>query len=87
MLKSIVSLAAAPGWYAIYGNPAVAPDEEAAYPLVAWAVENVQSEFASPGEQRVFGLVYMVAGDGVVEAEYARSLKGHDFIGYQYRDA
>lgn len=37
------------------------------YPLVAWALETIEAEWAT-GEQRVFGLIDL-PGDGVVDAE------------------
>lgn len=82
--KNLTAITSAPGWWAIYGNPAVDP-ELAEYPLVGWAVENLNAAWAGHGDQRVFGLVYIVPGDGVVDAESARSLSGHDFLYYEHR--
>jgi hypothetical protein len=84
--KNITAMTSATGWWAVYGNPAV--DEELAeFPLVGWAVETLDADWTTPGEQRVFGLVYIVPGDGVVDAESARSIKGHDFLYYEHQGA
>src|SRR5205823_1875133 len=78
--RDIISLAAAPGWWALYGNPAM-EIEVVSYPLVAWALTHA----SEPGAQRIQGLVYIVDGDGVVEAESARSTKGGNFMGFEFR--
>jgi hypothetical protein len=85
--KNITAMSSATGWWAVYGNPA--EDEELAeYPLVGWAVESLTADWAEAGEQRVFGLVYIVPGDGVMDAEQARSMpKGHDFLYYEHQGA
>lgn len=78
-------MTSATGWWAVYGNPAVDP-ELVEYPLVGWALESLGGPVRGE-KQRVFGLVYMNAGDGIVDAESARSLKGHDFLNYEHRGA
>ncbi len=85
--KNVTAMTSATGWWAVYGNPA-GEEELAEYPLVGWAVENLKADWAESGEQRVFGLVYIIPGDGVVDAERARSFpKGFEFLYYEHQGA